>query len=80
MFNIEPARLRGLKVMTIGFLIAVAGAGIAFLCMNLGAEQNRALKIGALIGWSIGWVGLLTGLVGILWHFVLMFQHLARKK
>jgi hypothetical protein len=80
MFDIEPARLRGLKLATIGILIAVAGAGIAFLCVNLGAEQNGVLKIGALIGWIIGWIGGLTVLAGLLWHLFLMFQHFTHKK
>ncbi len=66
MFDIEPARLRGLKLGTIGFLIGASGVGIAFL----GATQ---------IGVLIGWIGGLTVFAGMIWHFVLMFQHFTNR-
>lgn len=67
MFDIEPARLRGLKLATIGILIGALGFGIAFL---------GARKIGVLIGW----IGGLTVLAGVLWHLFLIFQYFANKK
>ena len=65
--DVPPSTTRGLKVLTVGILIAAAGFVIAWLgAINL--------------GWGIAWVGALTGLVGLLWHFWLMFSHLTSKK
>lgn len=65
--DVPTASTRGLKVLTVGILVAVTG----FLVAWLGAID---------LGWVIAWGGALTGLFGLLWHFWLMLSLLLEKK
>lgn len=67
MFDIDPARLRGLKVATVGLLVGASGFGVAFL----GAKR---------IGLPIMWIGWLTVCAGLVWHLFLVIRHFANKK
>jgi hypothetical protein len=65
--DVPPSKTRGLKVLTVGILIAAAG----FVIASLGAID---------LGWLITWGGGVLGLVGLLWHFWLMLTHFMAKK
>ena len=63
--TIDPAQTRGLKVFMVGFLLTAVGFGIALL---------DAIDI----GWFVIWGGGLIGLVGLVWHFLLMISALSK--
>ena len=82
MFNLryEIARLkprhRGLGIMTIGFLVACLGVGIAigfdFLFEQSGHGLARIRSTTILAGWVVIFLGTLVMAVGIVMHWVLM--------
>jgi hypothetical protein len=65
--EVDSKRLIGLKVFTVGLLIAIAGFALAV------AGLPNA-------GWMIGWGGAIIALAGMGLHLLLFVWHLTVKK
>jgi hypothetical protein len=61
---VDPVEEKIWRVMGVGFVVAWAGFGIAWL-----APEPRGGHVLMLLGWAVCAVGVLTGGVGVIWHF-----------
>ena len=71
----------GLQIMTVGFLCAVAGAGLALLnavirdCNEIQSALYLFSKISVYLGWGVLCLGGLIMFVGIVIHWWYLFRN-----
>lgn len=79
LWNKNP-KYKGLQIMTIGFLGAVAGAGLTLLggVLRGASEVSQLLEYAVMLVLYLGWSLLILGAVamcaGILMHWTSLFQ------
>ncbi len=74
--HLDQSMLTGLKIGTVGFLVAGIGAAVAFLSVKV---FNNARSI-ELLGVGLFGVGASAVFSGMAIHFYLMFKKLFRRK
>lgn len=62
LFVTDGPRVKGLKVLIVGILIAFAGGGFAFV-----ADAISLGRILILLGWIVA-------VIGLVWHFVILLS------
>jgi len=59
---IDSKRLPGLKIFTVGLLVAIAGFALAVSGLQT-------------FGWAVGWIGALIAIGGMALHILLLITH-----